>query len=170
MAVTGNAVLNGTIDISVTGSFIPAAGDSFVVLTTTGTVSDSFATVSAQSGLYLNVQINSNNVTIHIDSVGVLSVEEISNGEIVTNYELQQNYPNPFNPSTNIQFSVPQTSYVTLEVYNLVGERVGVLVSEQLSAGTYKYDWNTSNLTSGVYFYRLQSGSFVETKKMMLLK
>ncbi len=158
LAVTGNAVLNGTIDISVTGSFIPAAGDSFVVFTTTGTVSDSFTTVSAQSGLYIDVQINSNNVTIHIDSVGVLSVEEISNGEIVTNYELQQNYPNPFNPSTNIQFSVPQTSYVTLEVYNLVGERVGVLVSEQLGAGTYNYDWNASNLTSGVYFYRLQAG------------
>jgi hypothetical protein len=116
------------------------------------------------------VQINPNNVTIHIDSVGVLSVEEISNGEIVTNYELQQNYPNPFNPSTNIQFSVPQSSYVTLEVYNLVGERVGILVSEQLSAGAYKYDWNASNLTSGVYFYRLQAADFVETKKMMLLK
>jgi len=170
LAVTGNAVLNGTIEVSVTGSFIPAPGDSFVVLTTTGTVSDSFATVSAQSGLYVDVQINSNNVTIHIDSVGVLSVEEISNGEIVTNYELQQNYPNPFNPSTNIQFSVPQSSYVTLEVYNLVGERVGILVSEQLSAGTYNYDWNASNLTSGIYFYRLQAADFVETKKMMLLK
>jgi len=170
LAVTGNAVLNGTIEVSVTGSFIPAPGDSFVVLTTTGTVSDSFMTVSAQSGLYVDVQINSNNVTIHIDSVGVLSVEEISNGEIVTNYELQQNYPNPFNPSTNIQFSVPQSSYVTLEVYNLVGERVVVLVSEQLGAGTYNYDWNATNLTSGIYFYRIQAGNFVETKKMMLLK
>ncbi len=170
LAVTGNAVLNGTIDVSVTGSFIPAAGDSFVVLTTTGTVSDSFMTINAQSGLYLTVQINSNNITIYIDSVGVLSVEEISNGELVTNYELQQNYPNPFNPSTSIQFSVPQSSYVTLEVYNLVGERVGILVSEQLGAGIYNYDWNASSLTSGIYFYRLQTNSFVETKKMMLLK
>jgi len=57
-----------------------------------------------------------------------------------------------------------------LEVYNLVGERVGILVSEQLSAGTYNYDWNASNLTSGIYFYRLQAADFVETKKMMLLK
>ncbi len=170
LAVTGNAVLNGTIDIFVTGSFIPAAGDSFVVLTTTGSVSDSFMNVNAQSGLYVDVQINSNNVTIHIDSVGVLSVEDITNGEIVTSFALQQNYPNPFNPSTNIQFSVPQSSYVTLEVYNLVGERLGVLVSEQLGAGTYNYDWNASDLTSGIYFYRLQAADFVETKKMMLLK
>jgi len=99
----------------------------------------------------------------------LVSVEK-EEGVIPKKYNLEQNYPNPFNPSTNIQFSVPQTSYVTLEVYNLVGERVGVLVSEQLGAGTYNYDWNASNLTSGIYFYRLQAGSFVETKKMMLLK
>ena len=170
LAITGNAVLNGTIDISVTGSFVPAPGDSFVVLTTTGSVSDSFMTVSAQSGLYVDVQINSNNVTVHIDSVGVLSVEEISNGETVTSFELQQNYPNPFNPSTNIQFALPQSSLVTLEVFNLLGERVGVLVSEELDAGTYNYNWDATNLTSGIYFYKLQSGSFIETKKMILLR
>jgi hypothetical protein len=170
LAVTGNAVLNGTIDVSVTGSFIPAAGDSFVVLTTTGSVSDSFMTVNAQSGLYINVKINSNNVTVFVDSVGVLSVEEISDGEIVDNFNLQQNYPNPFNPSTNIQFALPQSSFVTLEVYNALGERLVVLVSQELSSGTYNYDWNASNLTSGVYFYRLQAADFVETKKMMLLK
>ena len=170
LAVTGNAVLNGTIDISVTGSFIPAAGDSFVVLTTTGSVSDSFMTVNAQSGLYVYVKINSNNVTVFVDSVGVLAVEEISDSEIVDNFELQQNYPNPFNPSTNIQFALPQSSFVTLEVFNALGERLDVLVSQELSSGTYNYDWNASNLTSGVYFYRLQAADFVETKKMMLLK
>jgi len=100
---------------------------------------------------------------------GTLDVEK-EEGVIPQKFNLGQNYPNPFNPSTNIKFSIPQSSYVTLEVYNLVGERVGILVSEQLGAGTYNYDWNASNLTSGIYFYRIQAGNFIETKKMMLLK
>ncbi len=170
LAITGNAVLNGTIKVSVTGSYIPAAGDSFVVLTTSGTLSDSFATVSAQFGLHVNVRTYSNFVTVYIDSVGVLGVEEINNNEIVTNFELQQNYPNPFNPSTNIQFALPQSSFVILEVFNALGERINILVSEELNAGSYNYNWNASNFTSGIYFYRLQVNSFVETKKMMLLK
>ena len=83
---------------------------------------------------------------------------------------LEQNYPNPFNPSTTIQFSLPQNSYVTLEVFNTLGERVGVLASEELSAGSYNYSWDASYLSSGVYFYKLTSGSFVQIKKAVLLK
>lgn len=170
LAVTGNAVLNGSIKVSVTNSFIPAAGDSFVVLTTTGSVSDSFMTVNAQSGLYLNVQINSNNVTIHIDSVGVLSVEEISNDEIVTNYELMQNYPNPFNPSTRIRFSIPEAAFTALKVYSILGQEVATLINEEKSSGVYEVSFDGLNLSSGTYIYKLQAGDFVETKKMILLK
>ena len=83
---------------------------------------------------------------------------------------LFQNYPNPFNPSTTIQFSIPNTSYVTLGVYNTLGERVGVLASEELTSGTYNYSWDAAGLTSGIYFYKLQAGSYVETKKMVLLR
>ncbi len=90
--------------------------------------------------------------------------------KIPTNFDLMQNYPNPFNPSTSIQFSLPQTSYVTLEVFNTLGERVEVLASEELTAGTYNYRWDASDLTSGIYFYKLQAGSFTQTKKMILLK
>ena len=103
--------------------------------------------------------------------------------EVLSDYFLSQNYPNPFNPSTTIQFSLPQTSYVTLEVFNTLGERVGVLASEELTAGTYNYSWDAAGLTSGIYFYRLQAGSpstsspegqagqsFVETKKMLMIK
>ena len=90
--------------------------------------------------------------------------------EQLRSYELSQNYPNPFNPSTTIQFALPQAAYVTLEVFNVVGERIDLLVSQELNAGKYNYEWNGLTLTSGVYFYRLQSGSFVETKKMILLK
>ena len=83
---------------------------------------------------------------------------------------LSQNFPNPFNPSTTIEFSLSQTSHVTLEVFNTLGERVGVLASEELSAGTYNYKWDASNLTSGIYFYKLHAGDFIQTRKMILLK
>ena len=99
----------------------------------------------------------------------VTSVHSIDD-QIPLSFKLNQNYPNPFNPSTTIQFSIPQTSYVTLGIYNILGERAGVLVSEELSAGTYNYIWDASNLTSGVYFYQLQTGNFVESKKMILIK
>lgn len=102
--------------------------------------------------------------------LSILSVEEISTEEPVSNFELEQNYPNPFNPSTNIKFALPQTFFITLEIFNSLGERVSILVSQELNAGTYNYDWNASNLTSGIYFYKLQAGNLNETKKMILLK
>jgi hypothetical protein len=88
----------------------------------------------------------------------------------VVNYNLEQNYPNPFNPNTNIQFAIPQSSFVQLEVFNALGEKIDVLVSEQLSAGTYNFDWNAEGMTSGIYFYKLQTNGFVEAKKMILMK
>ena len=99
----------------------------------------------------------------------VVSVE-LNQSEIPTTFNLEQNYPNPFNPSTNIQFSIPQTSYVTLEVFNLVGERVGMPVSEELGVGTYEVEFNATTLPSGIYFYQLQTPNFTQTKKMILLK
>ena len=80
-------------------------------------------------------------------------------------FALSQNYPNPFNPSTTISFSVPTRSFVSLKVFDCLGKEVGIIVSEELSAGNYSRQWNASSLTSGVYFYRLQSGSFTDTKK-----
>jgi hypothetical protein len=88
----------------------------------------------------------------------------------VTDYLLAQNFPNPFNPSTNIIFSIAEESYVTLEIFNELGEKVYALISQELTTGNYKYNWNAENLPSGVYFYQLQAGSFVETKKMILMK
>jgi hypothetical protein len=85
-------------------------------------------------------------------------------------FALEQNYPNPFNPTTNIKYSVPQSSYVKLAVYNLVGEEVTILVDGFTEAGFYEVTFNASNLPSGAYFYKLQSGSKVEVKKMLLTK
>jgi hypothetical protein len=87
-----------------------------------------------------------------------------------THFSLEQNYPNPFNPSTNISFSVPSKSLVTLKLYDALGREVTSLLAEELAAGTYSRQWNAAKLPSGVYFYRLQAGEYVETKKMILLK
>lgn len=85
-------------------------------------------------------------------------------------YLLSQNYPNPFNPTTNIEFSIPKSEFVTLNVYNILGEEVATMVSERLTAGQYKYDWDASSLASGVYLYRIQAGEYVDAKKMILLR
>jgi hypothetical protein len=89
---------------------------------------------------------------------------------LVSSYRLSQNYPNPFNPTTDIEFSIPKSEFVTLKVYNILGEEVITLISEKLTIGKYKYEWDASNLSSGIYFYRIQAGDFVETKKMILIK
>lgn len=83
---------------------------------------------------------------------------------------LEQNYPNPFNPSTNIKFSIPKSSFVLLSVYDINGSEVSQLVAQQMSPGSYNASWNAAGLSSGIYFYVLESGSFKETKKMILLK
>jgi hypothetical protein len=85
-------------------------------------------------------------------------------------YELSQNYPNPFNPVTNINYSVPVQGKVKLSVYNSMGQLVDVLVNEVQASGSYNVSFNGSNLSSGVYLYRIESGSFAVTKKMILVK
>ncbi len=85
-------------------------------------------------------------------------------------YEMSQNYPNPFNPTTKINFSLPKQGFVTLKVYDVIGKLVTELVSEVKPAGVYAVDFNASALASGIYFYRIESLDFVETKRMMLIK
>jgi hypothetical protein len=85
-------------------------------------------------------------------------------------FSLSQNYPNPFNPTTTIRFEIPEDSRITLKIFNILGEEVSTLVNADLKAGQHEYQFNSSNLASGIYLYRLQAGSFVETKKMILLR
>lgn len=97
-------------------------------------------------------------------SLGVNSIEEI-NG-----YVLGQNYPNPFNPATKITFTLPEKSFVTLNVYDALGREASNLVNGEMFPGTYTRQWNAAGLSSGIYFYRLEAGSFIETKKLVLLR
>jgi hypothetical protein len=95
---------------------------------------------------------------------------KLSSADVPTQFRLEQNYPNPFNPSTNITFSLPSQSFVWLKIFDALGREVSTLIADQLAAGTRTRQWNAGILPSGIYFYRLQAGSFSETKKLLLLK
>jgi len=99
----------------------------------------------------------------------ILPVEEEKN-LIVDEFKLFQNYPNPFNPSTSIQYAISSRQFVSLKVYDVLGNEITTLVNEEKPAGSYEVEFDASSLPSGVYFYQLKSGSFVETKKMILLR
>jgi hypothetical protein len=87
-----------------------------------------------------------------------------------TTYVLDQNYPNPFNPSTTIRYGLPERSHVTISVYNTLGQQVAQLVNNAFEAGYYDVNFDASSLPTGVYFYRMQAGRFVETRKLLLVR
>jgi photosystem II stability/assembly factor-like uncharacterized protein len=99
----------------------------------------------------------------------IVSVDKPAS-DLPTHFCLEQNYPNPFNPTTTISFSLPFKSFVSLKVFDILGKEVATIVSQELPAGTYSRQWNASKMSSGVYFYRLQAGSFTQTKRLVLLK
>jgi len=89
---------------------------------------------------------------------------------IPTVFKLEQNYPNPFNPSTKIKFAVPEKSNVLIKVYDILGSEVATLVNKEMDAGWYENNFNAVGLSSGVYLFRMEAGSYVSTKKMILLR
>ncbi len=109
----------------------------------------------------------------YIDDLSFSGITAVDANKVITtakNFRLEQNYPNPFNPSTIINYSIPRATFVTLNVYNVLGEKVETLVSENKPAGNYSVNFNASKLSSGVYFYRINAGNFIQTKKLMVLK
>jgi photosystem II stability/assembly factor-like uncharacterized protein len=101
---------------------------------------------------------------------GGLTFVDGKTNEKPTGYNLTQNYPNPFNPNTKIQYSVPQLSQVQIKVFDVLGNEIATLISEKKQAGAYELTWNAVDLPSGVYFYQIRAGDFIQTKKMILLK
>jgi hypothetical protein len=105
---------------------------------------------------------------IHVVEEGATSVGP--DDQVASRFELGQNYPNPFNPSTSISFAIPRSSFVSLQVYDVLGREIATLVNENLEAGSYKAEWNAAGQPSGVYFYRLTAGEFTDIGKMILNK
>ena len=115
-------------------------------------------------------QISLGNIVIKKSGFGKESAEELA--VLPNEFSLSQNYPNPFNPSTSIQYQVSSNSQVTLKIYDILGNEVATLVNEEKEPGIYRAEFNTQDyqLASGIYLYRLQAGSYVETRKMVLMK
>ena len=112
---------------------------------------------------------------IKTNADGIVTSVEYHPDNTPGRFSLSQNYPNPFNPSTNIKFEIPKqvrndNSFVTLKVYDVLGNEVATLVNKEKSPGTYEVNFDASNLSSGIYYYQLRAGKFVQTKKMILLK
>jgi len=129
------------------------------------------ATQSNPNNMNFGISISSEGWPFWSDSIRV-TITGLAETEsnIPKEHSLQQNYPNPFNPSTTIEFSLPKSGFVTLKVYNVLGEEVATLVSERLAAGRYEYDWDASSLASGVYLYTIKAAEFQEVRKMILMK
>jgi hypothetical protein len=106
--------------------------------------------------------------TAIVNRVGGQATQSV--GSVPTKFALHQNYPNPFNPVTVIRYELPNSATVKLQVFDVLGRVVATVVNERKEAGIYEAVFNASGLSSGTYFYRLQAGTFVETKKMMLVK
>jgi len=129
-----------------------------------------FDAVQFSDTCYLRVGTHGQSIWETKIPIHPVGVEEELFEALPLSYALHQNYPNPFNSITVIKYSIPKESDVKLEIINILGEQVELLVNETKTAGTYEAVWNSSNLASGIYFYRMKSGHFVSVKKMVLMK
>ncbi|MBA4313467.1 MAG: hypothetical protein C0417_12660 [Chlorobiaceae bacterium] len=85
-------------------------------------------------------------------------------------YELFQNYPNPFNPSTTLSFVISQLSFISLKIYNVLGQEVATLIEGEKAPGYYEIEWNADNMPTGVYVYKIMAGNFTDVKRMILIR
>jgi parallel beta-helix repeat protein len=126
-------------------------------------------TIDNLQELYFTVIIKSDGYP-YWESRDVLVGMEPADKTVPSKFALLQNHPNPFNPITTIEFTIPQAGFITMKVYNLLGEEVATLLSASLLSGSYKYEWDATGMASGVYFYKLEGGKFTECRKMLLLR
>ena len=155
---------------SIAGELVDANGTVVAVNNSTG--NNPFTLTAPAPGTYtVNAGFKSPSPR-RWDSVMVnISITDV--GENPSNpaeYMLYDNYPNPFNPSTILRYSIPEVSFTTIKIYDALGNEVSSLVNETKSAGTYEVEFNATDLSSGIYYYTLQAGSFNQTKKMILIK
>jgi len=116
------------------------------------------------------VGLDGSSKKLYFDRYSLTTKIRNQNNEVPQKYSLEQNYPNPFNPTTNIKFSIPKNGFVTLKVFDIMGREISTLISREMGAGSYSFDWNASSYSSGIYFYKIEVNGFSETRKMMLVK
>jgi CubicO group peptidase (beta-lactamase class C family) len=182
MTTVHNPVIHHSIGLTwfMSQRYVPGVGDRIIPSHLGGWIAGANSIVGyiLGTGENLGAAVSTNvrnddgmeEIILELLSYGIVTEVEKNITHLSKNFLLSQNYPNPFNPRTTIEFDLLKTSKITLKVFNILGEEVTTLVSERLSAGSYTYDWDASNLASGVYLYRLQADKYVETKKMILLK
>jgi len=161
--------LTGITSGNVAGELVNGSGT--VVALNDQTSSNPFTLTAPSEGFY-TVNAGYKNPSRRWDSVSVNILTTGVGDDMDTpgEFRLDQNYPNPFNPSTTIEFALPATQRTTLKVFDVQGREIATLVDQQLEPGTHAVRWDAGILPSGVYFYRLQSGTFVQAKKLLLMR
>lgn len=176
--VTAEVLDNLQVRITVSGTTSNVAGElvdnnGTVVAVNNKTSSNPFTLIAPSAGTYTvnagfknpSKQWGTTSAVINITGTDE-SLIDIS----PTNFKLYNNYPNPFNPSTKIRYAIPQTAFAVLKVYSITGQEVATLINEEKTPGVYEVNFDATKLSSGVYIYRLQAGSFIDVKEMVLLK
>lgn len=165
------AVVNGIQHITTGGGgaplHTPDPGYPNVVATAKA---NHFCTVEINGGTLHFTTIKSDSTILDELTLSLTDIKSSRAPAILDRYVLYPAYPNPFNSTTTLEFNLPQSEFATLKIYDILGEEVATLVSAKLSAGKHKYEWDGSNLASGVYYYRLRTENFVRTGKLQLLR
>jgi hypothetical protein len=176
--VTAEVLSNFQVRVTLTGTTSRVGGElvnsnGVVVAVNNSTSNNPFILTAPSAGTY-TVNAGYKNPSRDWGStsavINVTGVDEKLIGLNPAEFELYSNYPNPFNPSTKIRYAISQTGFTTLRIYSLIGQEITTLINEEKSPGIYEVNFDAANLTSGTYLYKLQTGSFVQTKKMILLK
>ena len=167
-SVTGTAPINSTVEIfsdeAEEGKLFEGkvTADGNGIFTWSGSATGLYVTATATDA--------DGNTSEFSSAVWLTTIEQDPGKQIPEIFTLDQNYPNPFNPSTTIDFAIPQSSFITLKIYNILGNEIETLLNEQRPAGVYKVNWMPTDLPNGIYLYQLQAGDFNETRRLILLK
>ena len=172
-----SAVSNGlNVELTVSGTTNDVGGElvtveGMVVDVINSTSNNPFTLTAPSEGVYtVNAGYKDPNRDWGSTSIVVSTTGVGGTTDPIPTYILYSNYPNPFNPSTKIKYLVAEKTFVSLKIYDAAGSEVSSIVNQEQAAGEYEFEFNAANLTSGVYFYTLQAGNFVETKNMILMK
>ena len=175
--VSGSAT-NDTVSLFIIPGSIPVSEPLPDQVTSVGNDAENLGEIIVNNHAYPSVGNGLRKSSVKIDGLkvsmswgeAVLSAIEQTSEEIPETFKLEQNYPNPFNPQTIINFSIKQKSMVKLAIYDITGKEIAILVNNELTAGTYNYNFDAAKLSSGIYLYRIEAGDYVSTKKMTLIK